>query len=294
MNRSIPTYELFGELLSGNHTDSVHHETIEERSSKHNWTIRLHRHSRLAQIFIFRTPGVFVHSGDQEYTSTEPLILVVPPGIAHGFRFSEDVVGDVLSLRMDAVSPDAVHNLEPFKTDTSGILSRSDTAHFDEIDALIIQFKATYHSVGMERSAILNAITQLISAYLYAESRSQKSIGNISTPSQLTLHESQAEAFCALIEENFNKSWTVEGYATQIGTSAPHLTRICTRILGLPPIELVRQRRILEAKRLLEYTRLSISEVAHRSGFKDPAFFSRTFKRVVGQSPKTYRLEKND
>jgi AraC family transcriptional activator of pobA len=292
MNRSIPTFELFGELLAGSHTDSIHHETIEERSSKHNWTIRLHRHSRLAQIFIFQTPGVFVRHGDQEYTSTEPMILVVPSGIAHGFRFSKDVVGDVLSLRMDEIGAAAQKQLEPFSTSSSGILSRSNTAHFDHIAELINQLRSIYHTVGLERTALLGSVTQLILTYLFAEARAQKAIGNFNSATQLTRHEAQAEKFCVLIDENFDKSWVVDHYANQVGISAPHLTRICRRVLGSSPIDLVRQRRILEAKRLLEYTRLPISEIAHRSGFKDAAFFSRTFKRAVGQAPHAYRLEK--
>jgi AraC family transcriptional activator of pobA len=293
MNRSIPTFELFGELLAGSHTDPIHHETIEERSSKHNWTIRLHRHSRLAQIFIFQTPGVFVRHGDQEYTSTEPMILVVPSGIAPAFRFSEDVVGDVLSLRMDEIGVEAQKKLKPFSTSSSGILSRSNTAHFDHIAELISQLRTTYHAVGPERTALLTSITQLILTYLFAEARAHNAIGNISSPTQLTRHEAQAERFCVLIEGNFDKSWVADNYAKQVGISAPHLTRICKRVLGSSPIDLVRQRRILEAKRLLEYTRLPISEIAHRSGFRDAAFFSRTFKRIVGQAPQAYRLEKD-
>ena len=102
-NRSIPNYELYGDLLSGSYIDTVHHETIKERSSKHHWTIRLHRHRNLAQVFLFRTPGVSFRLSEVTHTSTEPLALFIPPDTVHGFRFPEDVVGDVLSLRTNAL-----------------------------------------------------------------------------------------------------------------------------------------------------------------------------------------------
>ncbi|QUJ77250.1 helix-turn-helix transcriptional regulator [Sulfitobacter albidus] len=62
---------------------------------------------------------------------------------------------------------------------------------------------------------------------------------------------------------------------------------------GAAPNALVRQRRLLEAKRLLEYTRLGVAEIAHRSGFRDPSFFSRSFRSAFGLSPKAYRAARD-
>ncbi len=291
--RSIPTYELYGELLSGKYTDPVHHETIRERSSKHGWTIRLHRHTCLAQIFLFRSSGVYVYLGDVEHRSTEPLILVVPPGIPHGFRFSEDVVGDVLSLRVAELGADTTERLGQFASFAGGLLPASSARHFDKVEALIDQLGATYSSVDVERAALLVAITTLIVTYLSADLHQQRAIGGLGSSGQLTRHEAQAEKFCGLIDAHFDKPWSVADYAREIGVSAPHLTRMSKNTLGSSANELVRQRRLLEAKRLLEYTRLPISEIAHKAGFRDPAYFSRTFKNCIGLSPQDYRSEKS-
>ena len=293
LNRTIPTYELYGELLAGTYTDPVHHETIRERSSRHGWTIRLHRHTSLAQIFLFRSSGVRVSLGDLEHISTEPLILVVPPGIPHGFQFPEDVIGDVLSLRVGELDADITERFGQLASFAGGLMARSSAIHFDRIEALIDQLGETYHSVGVERAALLAAITQLIVIYLSADLQQLRRLGSIDASDQLTRHEAQAEKFCGLVDGNFDKPWTVADYADGIGASAPHLTRVCKSILGSSPNELVRQRRLLEAKRLLEYTRLPISEIAHKSGFRDPAYFSRTFKSCVGLTPQDYRSEKN-
>ena len=53
--------------------------------------------------------------------------------------------------------------------------------------------------------------------------------------------------------------------------------------------ELVRRRRMLEAKRLLTYTRLPVLDIAHRAGFGDAAFFSRTFKATFDVTPSEFR-----
>ena len=283
---------MYGELLSGTYTDPVHHETIRERSRRHNWTIRLHRHTSLVQIFLFRTPGVFVQLGDVEHTSTEPLVLIAPCGVPHGFRFSEDVIGDVLSLRVSELPPDIVARLDEFESSTC-ILTESGMRYFRPVDDLIRQLRSIYHDMGSERSALMASLAGLIVMYLSADLRGHDHAGALSRSEQRTRSEMQMERFCKLVEGNFDKAWTVGDYAQAVGISAPHLTRLSRRILGVSPNELVRQRRLLEAKRLLEYTRLSIAEIAHRSGFRDAAFFSRSFKNLVGMSPQKYRAARD-
>ena len=54
-------------------------------------------------------------------------------------------------------------------------------------------------------------------------------------------------------------------------------------------VELINNRIILEAKRLLRYSILSVKEIAFRLGFDDPSYFGKFFKRIVKQSPADYR-----
>lgn len=291
--RTIPSYELYGELLSGSYTDPVHHETIQERSSKHHWTIRLHRHKSLAQVFLFRTPGVSFRMSEVSHTSAEQLALFIPPGVAHGFRFDEDVVGDVLSLRTDELGSDIAKLLHRPELQSGGILPRGRSANFDLVETSMAQIGQAYHGMMVERSELLLSLTQLIITCISGDLRRETSVGNLGKSVQLTRHEAQAERFCGLVEQFFVEDLAVRDYAEKIGVSAPHLTRICRNILGASPNELVRQRRLLEAKRLLEYTRLSVSEIAHRSGFREPSFFSRTFSRTFDMSPKSYREDRD-
>ena len=54
-------------------------------------------------------------------------------------------------------------------------------------------------------------------------------------------------------------------------------------------LDLLHERLILEARRMLAYTPATIAEVAAELGFDDPAYFSRFFSRSVGASPSGYR-----
>lgn len=59
-------------------------------------------------------------------------------------------------------------------------------------------------------------------------------------------------------------------------------------------LELLHERRLLEARRLLAYSQLPIAQIAHQLGYEDPAYFSRFFQRRVGVSPSWYRAQVAD
>lgn len=292
-HRAVPSYGLYGELLSGGYRDPVHHEAIRERSSQHNWTIRLHRHRGLAQIFLLKTGRVSYRIEDKTFETDQSCVLFIPPGVSHGFRFDETVDGDVLSLRVNDLWPDIKTALNRPEFSTVAMLARGACENFDHLEAAFAQLGTVYHGIKAERDAILAALVNLILAYIAGDVGRAQSSQLANATHRLSRHEQQAEAFCALLEARFDQDLSVKDYAEGVGVSAPHLTRVCKRVLGAAPNELVRQRRLLEASRLLEYTRLPVSEVSHRSGFNDPSFFTRTFRRAYGLPPKTYRAQKD-
>lgn len=290
MAQNIPNYELYGNFLADGSSDPIHHETIKERSSKHDWTIRVHRHRRMAQVFLFQSPRVFLRIGDIEHVTQQPTLLIIPPGIPHGFRFAQDVMGDVISVRLDEMPTPLQDRVTTFATGTPAIFAQSDTAFFDQVAGAVAQLAETYRSVSPNRATLLVTLLDLITLYLADDKRNQSAIAAAKKTPGRARTDIQAERFCALLEANYQSQWAVADYAAEVGISAPHLTRICTTVLGAPPNELVRQRRMIEAKRLLEYTALSVSQIADRCGFRDPAFFSRSFKSSVGTTPKAFRL----
>jgi AraC-like DNA-binding protein len=54
--------------------------------------------------------------------------------------------------------------------------------------------------------------------------------------------------------------------------------------------ELIRQRVLLEAKRLLAHTKLSVSEISFKLGFEDNSYFGRFFKKYNGLTPERFRI----
>lgn len=94
-----------------------------------------------------------------------------------------------------------------------------------------------------------------------------------------------------LIEDNFRGEKSVAFYADKLHISTSQLSKICRQYLHVSPIQLIQQRLVLEAKRLLKSTDLSIKQIAFDLGFVDAPYFSNFFKQHVGMSPKEFKSE---
>ncbi|MBL4708964.1 MAG: helix-turn-helix domain-containing protein [Flavobacteriales bacterium] len=95
--------------------------------------------------------------------------------------------------------------------------------------------------------------------------------------------------FRELLEEHYNKSLTVSEYSDLLNVSTKTLTSITKAVKSKLPSELIAQRIILQAERLLSFTPLKINEIAYQLGFEDASYFVKFFKRHLTQSPSEYR-----
>lgn len=96
--------------------------------------------------------------------------------------------------------------------------------------------------------------------------------------------------FMRLAEEHCRDRWRLADYARALHVSAGHLRATCVRITGAPPIRLVHECLIRQAKRRLIGSARPIAAIAFELGFEDAAYFSRLFHAKSGLSPQQYRL----
>lgn len=95
--------------------------------------------------------------------------------------------------------------------------------------------------------------------------------------------------FRGLIAEHLSANLQIRDYCQLLGTAPVYLTQACKIILGCTPAHVVHDQKLLHAKRQLIYSRSSAADIAYQIGFNDPAYFSRFFRRYVGQSPVEFR-----
>lgn len=96
-------------------------------------------------------------------------------------------------------------------------------------------------------------------------------------------------ATLALIESRFASGDSASDIAEALGVTAAHLSRVCRAATGNPLSELLHERILLAARRLLAATDLPISRISECLGFSSPAYFSRFFSVRTNLSPRAYR-----
>lgn len=82
---------------------------------------------------------------------------------------------------------------------------------------------------------------------------------------------------------------TLEEIAAHVHLSPSRFNHVFLAAVGQSPIKWLNGQKLKNAKRLLESTELSILQVAQRSGFVDPNYFSKFFRQQTGLSPQQYR-----
>lgn len=100
--------------------------------------------------------------------------------------------------------------------------------------------------------------------------------------------------FLRIVENNFSRDENVEFYANKLNMSARSLNQICQQILQKSISEIVEIRKLLEAKKLLLKTDMTISEIGYELGYNDKAYFSNVFKKKNGMTPSDFRNKMRD
>jgi AraC-like DNA-binding protein len=98
-----------------------------------------------------------------------------------------------------------------------------------------------------------------------------------------------AEDFTRLIGRSDAAWWTVRECAAELGVTPGYLTQAVRAATGRSPGRLLIEARAYRAQQLLAHTELTVRQVAARTGFADPAYFSRFFRRETGISPGAFR-----
>lgn len=103
------------------------------------------------------------------------------------------------------------------------------------------------------------------------------------------VHELTPERIVRYIDEHFCEPIAPRDVAAAMHYSLCHLTHVAHKTLGASVSDLILQRRIAAAQRLLVESALPVCAVARKVGFTDSAYFSRRFSRATGASPSRWR-----
>jgi AraC-like DNA-binding protein len=98
-----------------------------------------------------------------------------------------------------------------------------------------------------------------------------------------------AQQAAQFMNEHFHENIAMDRLSEDLKCSKGHFFRKFKEFTGETPVGYLNTIRIKQAAFYLKNTKFQINHIAKLCGFEDPYYFSRTFHRIIGQSPKQYR-----
>jgi AraC family transcriptional activator of pobA len=284
---SVPRFFLYGEPPRDADERFVHIETIADRSRLHDWEIRAHTHRDLHQLLVILGGSGSMRAENTSHAFAAPALLLVPAGVVHAFVFEKDTRGYVVTVAESALADLALR--EPaFRALFEGAMAvdlHNSALEAHELEEAVVRLQREFQWTAPAHAAATQArlITLLVCAVRATHQLHGTLKGTRGPRAALVARFRQA------VEANLRAGWELSRYAKSLGVTPARLRDACLEVTGRPPTHIVHERLILEAKRSLKYTNMTIAETAYDLGFSDPAYFSRFFSERVGVSPAEFR-----
>jgi len=262
--------------------------TFKDHVKKHHSAIeKPHKHDFYLTVFF--TKGEGVHEVDfTNYSIKKGSTFFLYPGQTHFWRTSADTDGYVIIHTKEFFELNYTdHKLVKFPFFYSNLnpphlwlAPEKQEKILPYMNDLLVESKEMAYESRSKISSLLNIL------YI-AFSREYIGAGN-QEKSNSTIYSRQMRALELLIDKHFTSVKLPHEYAEMMSITSKHLNRITQNTLGKSTTQLITERVLLEAKRMLIYSNESFANIADVLGYKDYAYFSRLFKQRTGKSPSAF------
>ncbi|MDG0817618.1 AraC family transcriptional regulator [Bdellovibrio svalbardensis] len=248
-----------------------------------------HKHNFFQIVVIMSSSGR--HEIDfKSYPVKTRQVFVIKPGQVHAWQLSTKTKGFIIEYTEDSFSAKKVSN-SSLRKDNPAKRSRLLPDHFKfavSDSPLSLNFLELMESEYIQKNENYEACLQnYLEIFLIHLLRV--------TQSEVHRHSKQEDLvakFMDLVEAHFHEEHHVQFYADHLQLSAKSLSVRIQKILGKPAKEIILQRCLLEAKRLLANSQLSVADIGYELGFDDPNYFSRFLKQNMTVSAMQFRKQK--
>ena len=234
-----------------------------------------------------------VQLDDKEYALKGAWVITIPPGVVHGFCFLPKTQGIVLTIAQSILKDEAQskyqYYVEAFTQVARVIEFEKNNVLLKQLLQYVALIENEFKTPDANQSLMLDSLVRLLLMTIKRQYEASHIQENVNTKNSKMLND-----FKGLLEENYSQHLSVQGYAKALYTSPSTLNRLCKEVLGLPVKSLIQERLYLEIRRKLIYTQATLEQISYQTGFKDPGYFSRFFKKIAGISPKAYRQKHYD
>jgi AraC family transcriptional activator of pobA len=258
-------------------------KTFQEHRVAHPFVMEPHAHDfYLVMLF---TKGTGTHIIDfNEYTIKRGSVFFMSPAETHSWLLSNDADGYVLFFNpafylMD-VLPRKITELPFFSPENKMRMGQLVTADITQVEKIITLMNAENKGSSAFKKNILRSYLDILLFKLAAILQTKKT----GSPQLNTI-----AILLSLIEKHYMEHLSISFYTDQLHVSAQKLNALCKLQLNKTVNQLLQDRLLAEAKRLLAYSSYTVSEIAYQLNFNDNSYFNRFFKRMEQLTPEQFR-----
>ncbi|MFK7937862.1 MAG: helix-turn-helix transcriptional regulator [Roseovarius sp.] len=249
--------------------------TIAAWADGRNWTLEL-QHSRACHALIWLTRGQTraVIEGQRRGIGVHN-VLVIPAHTMFALQMSKQSFGMVCQI------PAGERLMMP---DTPVLLSIQDVRNQAELTSLMDAMQREQTSDLAFADEAIFAHGELLTVWLR-----RAMIRHPAKPTRETATQRLVRAFSALVERDYRSGRVMADYASTLGVTPTHLSRVCKQTSGLTAADILTERVLHAARTALEDTAQPITQIAATLGFNSGAYFSRFVQHHTGATPSALR-----
>jgi AraC family transcriptional activator of pobA len=283
MKKKLPVYAIrdFEEVLG---EMSFYANTLNEHVLQHHFTNFPHKHD--FYLVILFTAGKGTHEVDFETYEVRPgALFILKPGQMHYWTLSKDVDGFVFfhtkEFYEEGFTTERLGNYTFLRSFQSQSYFRLNGSTIQTIKELMSQITLEYRTNELLKSQKIHALINLCYIEIARLNNPGKAIKN-------ALYLKRLQLFEELLDKQYKTIKSASLYASELSITEKHLNRIIKVCVNKTTTQLISERIILEAKRMLVQAKYNIEEIGTELGYSDKSYFSRFFKKNTGETPKGF------
>ena len=227
-------------------------------------------------IYMLEGEGTFLVDGEYRKLNAGNLILY-KPGEPQVYSYCHKDMPQIYWIHFTGNEVEQL--LEQFQISTGFVgKSRAVNALFDEI---ILEFTLKKENFAQ---VVVCCMYKLLAIF-------QRTKDERLSPSR---HSLPIDELVIELNQSYQKPWTIKSMADFCLLSEGCFSHYFKEYMHIPPLQYLTNVRIAKAEDLLINSDLSISNIASKTGYDNPLYFSRVFRRVLGKSPSEYRQASNE
>ncbi len=282
----LPVLHLDDFDQTAKHSPDVYVQLFREHVAQYQFVQTPHRHD--FYLLVIFTRGQGTHTVDfVDYPIQPGSVFFMSPAQVHSWTYSDDTDGYLFFFNAAFYLVDfparKLFDLPLFHALSTPPVIRLTATTSAGIEELFVRLHQAALGSDYRREDIIRSYLNILLVKLSGLCLASHSTG-------LSPHaQSQIRQLELLVEKHYLEHKTVRDYADLMALSEKQLYTVCQTALGKPLQKIIQGRLLLEAKRLLVHTELSVAQVADRLNFLDHSYFNRFFRKEAGATPEQFR-----